>query len=201
MYSKLGERLRAHERLRGRRGSLRSPRFALCQDVLVRSKLFFLRELLAKWSSPAQALEYPWTMSRTLFDVDDTPEAEERTLPRRRRAAIVPVRLTEGERDQLAEVARDLGISLSTYMRQAVLSRPLPPRRAVRPIPEVNRETYHALGRLAADVNVIARRMAERRREPGAPDVLEALELVTRFLGTVRAEVLGTTLTPEGGES
>ena len=58
-----------------------------------------------------------------------------------------------------------------------------------------------ALGRLAADVNAIARRMAERRREPGASDVLEALELVTRFLGTVRAEVLGTTLTPEGGES
>jgi hypothetical protein len=158
--------------------------------------------LLAKWSSPAQALEYPWTMSRTLFDVDDTVQAQgdERTPARPCRAAIVPVRLTKGERDQLAEVARDLGISLSTYMRQAVLSRPLPPRRAVRPIPEVNRETYHSLGRLAADVNVIARRMAERRREPGAPDVLEALELVTRFLGTVRAEVLGTTLTPEGGE-
>jgi hypothetical protein len=64
-------------------------------------------------------------------------------------------------------------------VRQVVLSRPLPPRRAVRPIPEVNRETYHALGRLAADINAIARRMAERRREPGAPEVLEALELVT----------------------
>jgi hypothetical protein len=180
-----------------RRGSLQS------QDVLGRSKTFFLQELSANWASLAQALKYLWTMSRTLFDFDDTPAAkiEERTLPRPRRAAIVPVRLTEGERDQFAEVARDLGISLSTYMRQAVLSRPLPPRRAVRPIPEVNRETYHALGRLAADVNVIARRMAERRREPGAPDVLEALELVTRFLGTVRAEVLGTTLTPEGGES
>ena len=75
------------------------------------------------------------------------------------------------------------------------------PRRAVRPIPEVNRETYHALGRLAADVNVIARRMAERRREPGATEVLEALALVTRFLGTVRAEVLGTTLAPEESES
>jgi hypothetical protein len=82
-----------------------------------------------------------------------------------------------------------------------VLSRPLPPRRAVRPIPEVNRETYHALGKLAADINDIARRMAERRREPGAPEVLEALELVTRFVGTVRAEVLGTTLSPEGGEA
>ncbi len=147
-------------------------------------------------------------MGRTLFDVDDAPEATRaaatpcvRTPPRLRRDAIVPVRLTDGERDQLAEVARDLGISISTYIRQAVLSRPLPPRRAVRPIPEVNRETYHALGRLAADVNVIARRMAERRREPGATEVLEALELVTRFLGTVRPEVLGTSVTPEESES
>ena len=143
-------------------------------------------------------------MTHTLFDVDDAPEGAtpaRRSAGSRRRDAIVPVRLTRGERDQLAEVARDLGISLSTYLRQAALSRPLPLRRAVRPIPEVNRETYHALGRLAADVNAMARRMAERRREPGAPDVLEALELVTRFLGTVRAEVLGTILVPEGGES
>jgi mobilization protein NikA len=143
-------------------------------------------------------------MPRTLFDVDDaretTTHARSSANPRRREA-IVPVRLTKSERDQLAEVARDLGISLSTYLRQAALSRPLSLRRAVRPIPEVNRETYHALGRLATDVNVMARRMAERRREPGAPDVLEALELVTRFLGTVRADVLGTTLAPEGGES
>jgi mobilization protein NikA len=143
-------------------------------------------------------------MPRTLFDVDDAPDTTtcaRRSGGSRRRDAVVPVRLTNGERDQLAEVARDLGISLSTYLRQAALSRPLPLRRAVRPIPEVNRETYHALGRLAAHANVMARRMAERRREPGAADVLEALELVTRFLGTVRAEVLGTTLAPEGGES
>jgi hypothetical protein len=123
-------------------------------------------------------------MSRTLFDADDVPEARTNapTPSRPRRDTIVPVRLTKGERDPLGEVARDLDICLSTYMRQAVLSRPLPPRRAVRPIPEVNRETYHALGRLASDVNVIARRMAERRREPGASDVLEALELVTEKL-------------------
>ena len=140
-------------------------------------------------------------MQRTLFDEITATKGDERINSHPPRAAIVPVRLTEGERDQLAEVARDLGISLSTYMRQVVLSRPLPPRRAVRPIPEVNRETYHALGKLAADVSAIARRMAERRREPGAPEVLEALELVTRFVGTVRAEVLGTTLSPEGGES
>jgi hypothetical protein len=109
--------------------------------------------------------------------------------------------LTEGERDQLAEVARDFGISISTYVRQAVLSRPLPPRRAVRPIPEVNRKTYQALGRLAADVNAMARRMAERRRQAGVAEVLEAVELLTRLLGTVRAELLGTTLAAEGAES
>ena len=140
-------------------------------------------------------------MQRTLFDEITATKGDERIRSRPRRAAIVPVRLTEGERDQLAEVARDLGVSVSTYMRQVVLSRPLPPRRAVRRIPEVNRETYHALGRLAADVNAIARRMAERHRQPGAPEVPEALEQVTRFLGTVRAEVLGTTLNPEGGEA
>jgi hypothetical protein len=139
-------------------------------------------------------------MQRALFEETAT-KGNERITSRARRAAIIPVRLTEGERNQLAEVARDLGISVSTYMRQVVLSRPLPPRRAVRPIPEVNRETYHALGRLAADINAIARGMAERRREPGAAEVLDALEVVARFLGTVRAEVLGTTLSPEGGEA
>src|SRR5262245_35827075 len=102
-------------------------------------------------------------MPRTLFDVvdDETRKAKspEPVPPSRpRRAAIVPVRLTDGERDQLAEVARDLGISLSTYIRQAALSRPLPPRRAVRPIPEINRDTYHDLSKIGADLNAIARR-------------------------------------------
>jgi hypothetical protein len=48
--SKLGERLPAHERLRGPRGSLRSPRFVWCHCVAGGCKLFFLRELPAKWS-------------------------------------------------------------------------------------------------------------------------------------------------------
>jgi hypothetical protein len=146
-------------------------------------------------------------MQHSLFDEssqgrdDERTTADRRTTSQPRRAAIVPIRLTAGERDQLTEVARDLGISLSTYMRQAILSRPLPPRRAMRPISEVNRETYHALGRLVADVNAIARRIAERRREPSTSEVLEALDEVTRFVGTVRAEVLGTTFGPEGGDS
>ena len=128
----------------------------------------------------------------------DTAVDSTRDEVRQLRRAVVPVRLTRGERDQLADVARDLGLSLSTYMRQVVLSRPLPSRRAVRPIPEVNRETYHALGRLAADLNQMARRMSERRTEARAGEVLEALDLVVRLVGLVRAEVLGTSFA-EGG--
>ena len=146
-------------------------------------------------------MKYPWSVARTLLDDSAATQSDERVAARPLRVAIVPVRLTEGERDQLADVARDLGLSVSTYMRQVVLSRSLPLRRAVRPIPEVNRETYHVLGRLAADLNAMARRMTEHRREPSSREVLEALELVVRFVGSVRAEVLGTTLNPEGGEA
>jgi hypothetical protein len=122
---------------------------------------------------------------------DERPDVD------RLRAAVIPVRFTRGERDQLLDVARDLGLGVSTYVRQVVLSRPLPARRAVRPIPEVNRDTYHALGRLAADLHQMARDIGERRREPSAGQVLEALDLVARLVGVVRAEVLGTTFEPE----
>lgn len=101
------------------------------------------------------------------------------------------VRLTPGERDQLADTARDLGISISTYIRQVVLSRPLPPRRAVRPIPEVNRETYHALGRVGGLLNQVAHRLHERRAEDGASDLLEVLQSVAQLLAAVRVDVLG----------
>jgi hypothetical protein len=107
------------------------------------------------------------------------------------RATAVPVRLTLGERDQLADTARDLGISISTYIRQVVLSRPLPPRRAVRPIPEVNRETYHELGRVGGQLNQIAQRLNARRAEDGAADLLEVLQSVAQLLSAVRVEVLG----------
>jgi hypothetical protein len=154
------------------------------------------------WLDNGPGRLYLRSMRRTLFDVDDPPKVTSpvRTPMRPRRAAIVPVRLTEVERDQLAEVARDLGLSISTYVRQAVLSRPLPPRRAVRPIPEVNRETYHALGRVAADIDAIARRMTERPRGLHDAGLVDTLQLLTRHIGQVRAEVLGTTLAPEGDE-
>jgi hypothetical protein len=65
-----------------------------------------------------------------------------------------------------------MGLSLSTFMRQAVLSRPLPPRRVVRPIPEVNRQTYHALGEVAGLLNQIVRCLNEGRAKPETVEIL-----------------------------
>jgi hypothetical protein len=124
-------------------------------------------------------------------DLEEPPLGRVKSRAVSLRATAVPVRLTLGERDQLADTARDLGISISTYIRQIVLARPLPPRRAVRPIPEINRETYHALGRVSVHLDQVARRLNERRTEAGAADLLEVLQSVAQLLAAVRTEVLG----------
>ncbi len=108
------------------------------------------------------------------------------------RAAVVPVRLTRGERDQLAEVSRDMGLSLSAYVRQVVLSRPLPPRRAVRPIPEVNREGYASLAHALANLNQLARRLNERGAdEPKTQELVAVLTLLAREVRDLQASFLG----------
>jgi len=55
----------------------------------------------AERSSPARRSKYHWIMARTLLDDSAATKSDERIAARPRRVAIVPVRLTEGERDQL----------------------------------------------------------------------------------------------------
>jgi hypothetical protein len=118
------------------------------------------------------------------------------------RAAVVPVRLTRGERDQLADVARDMGLSLSAYVRQVVLSRPLPPRRAVRPIPEVNREAYASLAHALANLNQVARRLNERGAdEPQTQELVAVLTLLAREVRELQASFLGTSLSGSEAQS
>src|SRR5215510_10075556 len=98
-WSKLGERIRAHKRLHG---SLRSPR-----DVVPgRSKTFFLWPTQRNGHRRHGGWSIPGAMARTLFDDSDATRHDEGVASRRRRVAIIPVRLTKGERDQLADVAR-----------------------------------------------------------------------------------------------
>ena len=104
--------------------------------------------------------------------------------------AVVPVRLPRVQRDQLAQVAREMGLSLSGYIRRVILAQPLPPRRPPQPIPEINLETYVELGHLGANINQLARAV-NAGSMPGRAQLMEVLELVARSLGEIRSEVIG----------
>jgi non-ribosomal peptide synthetase component F len=120
-----------------------------------------------------------------------------------RRGVSVRIWVTPAERDQLAEVARDMALPLSSYLRRMVLDQPLPPpRERLRPIPEVNRETYVTLGRLGSNLNQIARRMNEHRGGDGdAAAVLKVLDHLADALVQIRTEVIGAGHRSEEAES
>lgn len=110
-----------------------------------------------------------------------------------RRGVSVRIWVTPAERDHLAEVARDMGLPLSSYLRRRALDQPMPPpRERFRPIPEVNRETYVLLGRVGSSLNQIARRMNERAgEEDDASTVVRVLDHLADAMVQVRAQVIG----------
>jgi hypothetical protein len=104
----------------------------------------------------------------------------------------VKVWVTPAERERLVEIAREMGLPLSSYARRRILDHPLPPpRERLRPIPAVNREIYLTLGRLGGHLNQIARLMNERQGERDAAMVLEVLDHLADALVQVRMEVVG----------
>lgn len=115
--------------------------------------------------------------------------------------ATVPVRLTRTQKDQLAHIAPEMGLSLSAYLRRIALGQPLPPRKAVRPIPEVNQRTYVELGGLTACVKQLAT-ILEKGGDPGQKRIIGLLEEVVSFLLELRRQVLGLEQThSEGGKT
>ena len=75
------------------------------------------------------------------------------------RTATIGVRVSDSEYTQLREKAHQLGISPAQWLREAALSRRLPPP----PIPAINREHYAELARLAANLNQLTRAANESR--------------------------------------
>lgn len=80
---------------------------------------------------------------------------------------------------------------LDVHAPSGLLPSPATPS-VVRPIPEVNRLTYHALGQVGGLLNQMALCLNEGRPKPETVEVLKAIDVVARLLGSVRAEVLGT---------
>lgn len=94
------------------------------------------------------------------------------------RTAVVPVRLTPGERDGIQANAQATGISLSEFLRRAALKRRLPPLA----VPEVNRRTYEELARIGNNLNQLVRAVHGRAIRCVDGDLLGQLGDVVRQL-------------------
>lgn len=66
-----------------------------------------------------------------------------------------PLRLSSEERAALEEKAREAGLKLSAYLREAGLSKTI--SRKTKKVPEINRATYVELGRIGVNINQLAK--------------------------------------------
>jgi hypothetical protein len=117
--------------------------------------------------------------------LEDTTESSD--VPR---TAIVPVRFTPLEKARLDEITREMGLSISGYVRLVVLGRPIPTRRAIRPIPEVNQDLYVEMRRIGVNLNEIAQRL-NRTESPDRREILSVLELLAGAVADITVKVIG----------
>jgi hypothetical protein len=98
------------------------------------------------------------------------PRGRPRKDPLGLRAVQVSVRFSPAEDQRLQLLASLHGVSLRRYIRDAALSRPLPP-----PTPTVNEATYRELCRIGSNVNQITHLAHIGQGYPGALSTLQAL--------------------------
>jgi hypothetical protein len=102
------------------------------------------------------------------------------------RDAVVPVRLTPFERDELAEIAEQRNTTLSGLLRTLALGRSLP---APKP-QKIDADTYLELGRIGNNLNQIARAMNAVHTMPPLEKLAEEVESLRVLLKKVQAEML-----------
>lgn len=66
-----------------------------------------------------------------------------------------PLRLSKAERAALEEKAKEAGLKLSAYLREAGLSKTI--QRKNNLVPEINRAVYAELGRIGININQLAK--------------------------------------------
>lgn len=97
------------------------------------------------------------------------------------RTMTIGVRVSSTEYAQLAERAAAMHMKPAQWLREAALSRRLPPP----PVAAINREQYAELARLAANLNQLTRLANEGQRVTIADALLKQLQAETQRLRLV----------------
>ena len=105
------------------------------------------------------------------------------------RSLTLGVRLSPAEYAALRERADQLGMKPGQFLRQAGLTRRLPPP----PVPAVNREEWAKLGRLGNNINQLTRR-ANAGQLTGFPAA--TIRLHRAEMKRIRAYLIGLSKTP-----
>jgi len=105
---------------------------------------------------------------------------------RNSRLLTVSTKVSLADLSALEEKARQAGLTMSSYVRQAAVAGQIQPRTV---IPEINRQDWGELGRLAGNINQIATRL-NQGGTIGASDSAVLTE-ISRVLGQIRAAIIG----------
>ena len=115
-----------------------------------------------------------------------------KAAPESVRRLVVGVRLNSAELDEIQRKADGMGLQPSAWMRLAALSR-MAPRP---PVPQLNRQAYAELSRLAGNLNQLA--LAAHEGRISTPPVL--LVELRDSVQVLRLELLGAAHDSEDGQ-
>lgn len=96
------------------------------------------------------------------------------------------VRLSDEDLLVLADKSRHVGVSYSTFLREAGLGRELP-----RPIPRINIDTHQQLGRIGVNLNQLLRRIHEGKIQFLCDADMETVHELAAIIPVIRREVRG----------
>jgi len=98
----------------------------------------------------------------------------------------VPLRMTAAERSEAEKNAADAGLTLSAYLRERTLGKPI---KAV--VPAINRGAYSELARLAGNLNQIAAHMNASGQTPDLILLRTMIDDLSREVKILRLALLG----------
>lgn len=103
------------------------------------------------------------------------------------RKNILPVRLSDDDLLALHEKSQRVGVSYSTFLREAGLGRQLP-----RPVPKINLATHQELARIGRNMNQLVKSIHEGKLQILRSEDAETVYELAATISVVRKEVRGT---------